>query len=397
MQRLSCWLLVLLVLSLALLSVAQTESDGGASMEGDIAISAPEGEPAATSFSDEETAAIAAGNEKFEFQAEVTRLMDIIINSLYSKREIFVREIISNAADALDKLRFLVLTNQTTLGPTSNLDIRIAYDRDAHTISFTDTGVGMTKDDLIKNLGVVAKSGTTDFLEAAAKGHDALSLIGQFGVGFYSVYLVAERVTVVSKHHSADSEQFIWESTADRTFTVSKDPRGNTLGRGTQVILHMKEDAKEFENEHEIRKLVERYSEFINYPIYLYVSKMVEPDEDPATVDKPPFTGEEDDVLVEDADEVKVDEPKPHVDRVEKWYWSRLNDVKAIWTRAPADISDDDYTSFYKTLTKDEKPPLAHTHFTAEGEITFRSILFVPKTPPAGMYDKVSSAHTGRR
>ena len=383
MHRLSCWLFVLLALSLVLFTLAAPDSSSP-STEDDLVMQTPEGAPSSAQFSEEESAAIASSGEKFEFQAEVGRLMDIIINSLYSKREIFMREIISNSADALDKVRYLALTNQTSLGDTPNLDIRIAYNKEEKTVSITDTGVGMTKDDLIRNLGVVAKSGTSDFLEAAAKGSDALSLIGQFGVGFYSVYLVAERVTVVSKH--TDSEQYVWESTAEKTFSVSKDPRGNTLGRGTQVILHMKDDAVEFLNEHEIKKLVERYSEFINYPIYLYLSKMVEPDVDPADVAEPKMpTGEDEELIVEEEPEA---EARPSADKVEKWYWKRLNDVKAIWTRQPADISDEEYTSFYKTLTKDEKPPLTHIHFTAEGEITFRSILFIPKEPPAGMYDK---------
>ena len=389
MQRVSCWLMVLVLLCLSVLTFSQSDTSiGSDSLTDDVTAPIPEDAPAAL-LSEEDSAAVSASSEKFEFQAEVHRLMDILINSLYSNRDIFIRELISNAADALDKVRYLALTNQTQLAATPNLDIRIAFDRDAKTISLTDTGVGMTRDDLIKNLGVVAKSGTSDFLEAAAKkGSDALSLIGQFGVGFYSVYLVADRVTVVSKHHSADSEQYIWESTAEKSFSVSKDPRGNTLGRGTQIILHMKDDASEFINEHELRKLVERYSEFINYPIYLYVSKMVEPDADPSVEEKPP-TGEEDEdeVSVSETDE-EAEAPKAPAERVEKWFWTRLNDVKAIWTRSPADITDDEYAAFYKTLTKDEKPPLAHIHFTAEGEITFRSILFVPSVVPAGAYDR---------
>ena len=322
MQRLSCWLVVLLLLCVSVLTLSQSDTPVTTdSLTDDLTAAMPEGAPPAL-LTEEDSATISASSEKFEFQAEVHRLMDILINSLYSNRDIFIRELISNAADALDKVRYLALTNQTQLGSTPNLDIRIAFDRDAKTISITDTGVGMTRDDLIKNLGVVAKSGTSDFLEAAAKkGSDALSLIGQFGVGFYSVYLVADRVTVVSKHHTPDSEQSIWESTAEKSFTVSKDPRGNTLGRGTQIILHMKDDAGEFINEHELRKLVERYSEFINYPIYLYVSKMVEPDQDPSVEEKPP-TGEEDEdeVSVSETDEEEAEPAKPPSgDRVEKW------------------------------------------------------------------------------
>jgi len=322
MRRVSCWLVVLLLLCLSYLTLAQSGTTITTdSLTDDITAAVPEGAPPAL-LTEEDAATVTASSEKFEFQAEVHRLMDILINSLYSNRDIFIRELISNAADALDKVRYLALTNQTHTGTTPNLDIRIAFDRDAKTISITDTGVGMTRDDLIKNLGVVAKSGTSDFLEAAAKkGSDALSLIGQFGVGFYSVYLVADRVTVVSKHHTPDSEQYIWESTAEKSFSVSKDPRGNTLGRGTQIILHMKDDAGEFINEHELRKLVERYSEFINYPIYLYVSKMVEADQDPSMQEPAAPTGEEDEDEVSVTEEEEEAEPAkpPSGERVEKW------------------------------------------------------------------------------
>jgi heat shock protein beta len=207
------------------------------------------------SFTDEQQKVLGEKQESFEFQAEVHRLMDILINSLYSKREIFLRELISNSADALDKIRYLTLTNQTTLGETEKLEIRISFDKDAKTLTIRDTGVGMTRDELKRNLGIVAKSGTTEFVEAASKGSDdALSLIGQFGVGFYSVYLAADKVTVVSK--SNNDTQHVWESKADKTFTIGEDPRGNTLGRGTQVTLHLKDDALEFANEHELKKLV---------------------------------------------------------------------------------------------------------------------------------------------
>jgi heat shock protein beta len=193
-----------------------------------------------------------------QFQAEVHRLMDILINSLYSKREIFLRELISNSADALDKIRYLALTNQTTLGETEKLEIRISFDKEAKTLTIRDTGVGMSREELKRNLGIVAKSGTTDFVEKLSsqnKGSDdALSLIGQFGVGFYSVYLAADKVTVVSK--SNNDTQHVWESKADKTFTIAEDPRGNTLGRGTQVTLHLKDDALEFASEHELKKLV---------------------------------------------------------------------------------------------------------------------------------------------
>ncbi len=194
-------------------------------------------------LSEEEKKIIEEKKEAFTFNADVSRLMDIIINSLYTKKEVFIRELISNASDALDKLRFISIQNPEQLGKFQDLEVRIDYDQDAKTLSITDTGVGMTKAELIKNLGTVAKSGTTAFLEAMGKG-DQMSLIGQFGVGFYSAFLVANKVEVTSK--SNDDEQHIWTSTADAKFFVTKDPRGDTLGRGTRVTLYLKDDASEF-------------------------------------------------------------------------------------------------------------------------------------------------------
>merc|ERR1712023_282105 len=213
--------------------------------------------------------------EKFEFQAEVTRLMDIIINSLYSNKEIFLREIISNASDALDKIRFLAVTDKDALGEgdTAKLEMKISPDKTKDTLTLTDKGIGMTKQDLINNLGTIAKSGTSSFLEKLKEGGD-INLIGQFGVGFYSVYLVADKVTVRTKHN--DDKQYIWESTADSSFTIAEDPEGDTLGRGTEITLHLKDDCKEFTEGDKIKDLVKKYSEFISFPIYLKETKTVE-------------------------------------------------------------------------------------------------------------------------
>jgi len=392
MGRFSFLLLALLVVSSAVIIPRATAEDVGGTVDPGNAVEAGTVPSAASqSFSESELNALHKSEEKHEFQAEVTRLMDIIINSLYSKREIFVREIISNAADALDKARYLSLTNQTSLGEgdSAKLEIRISYDKDAKTLTFRDTGVGMTKADLIKNLGIVAKSGTSEFVEAATSG-DALSLIGQFGVGFYSVYLVADKVTVISKNNN--DNQYVWESTADRTFTIAEDPRGNTLGRGTSVILHMKSDSEEFLAEAEIKKLVERYSEFINYPIYLLTSKQVDKevvDEAATAADAETEKTQEEMEVSEEEEAAEEKKPKMKTIKETAWEWSRLNDVKAIWTRGPSEISDEEYTAFFKTLVKDsDAEPLDHIHFTAEGEITFRSILYIPKKAPAALYDK---------
>merc|ERR1719265_1767165 len=217
-------------------------------------------------------------SEKHEFQAEVNRLMDIIINSLYTDKQVFLRELISNAADALEKARFYSVQDDSFLGDAKDLEVKIEHDAEAKTLSIIDSGVGMSKADLINNLGTVAKSGTTNFLEAMAEGADA-NLIGQFGVGFYSAFLVADKVSVTSKCNE-DPVQHVWESTADASFTVVDDPRGNTLGRGTRVTLHLKEDAHDYLSEDKLKETAKKYSQFIQFPIYVKVKKEVEADSD---------------------------------------------------------------------------------------------------------------------
>merc|ERR1711972_1014805 len=239
-------------------------------------------------------------SEKHEFQAEVSRLMDIIINSLYTDKQVFLRELISNAADALEKARFHSVQDETFLGDTKDLEVKIEHDADAKTISIVDSGVGMSKADLINNLGTVAKSGTTNFLEAMAEGADA-NLIGQFGVGFYSAFLVADKVSVTSKCND-DPVQHVWESSADASFTVVDDPRGNTLGRGSRVTLHLKEDAHDYLSEDKLKETAKKYSQFIQFPIYVKVKKEVEAD------DEDEKEGEEKDEDKEKDDEKEKDE-----------------------------------------------------------------------------------------
>jgi len=309
--------------------------------------------------------------------------MDIIINSLYTKKEVFIRELISNASDALDKVRFISLQNPEFLGATPQLEILIDFDYDAKTISITDTGIGMTKAELIKNLGTVAKSGTTAFLEAMGKG-DSLNLIGQFGVGFYSAFLVANKVVVASK--SNDDEQHIWTSTADAKFFVTKDPRGDTLGRGTRVTLHLKDDAVEYVEQDKIKNLVKKYSEFIQYPIKLFISKevrkQVEEEEEPAKTDE-----SADEIKDEGEVEKEPGEKKTKTVTEQVWEWDTINEIKAIWLRDKSEITDEEYHNFYKTITKDHETPIAYTHFTAEGEIEFKSILYIPSQAPYDLFE----------
>merc|ERR1719240_269813 len=337
--------------------------------------------------------------EKFEFQAEVTRLMDIIINSLYSNKEIFLREIISNASDALDKIRFLAVTDKDALGEgdTAKLEMRISPDKSKDTLTLTDRGIGMTKQDLINNLGTIAKSGTSSFLEKLKEGGD-VNLIGQFGVGFYSVYLVADKVTVRTKHN--DDKQYIWESTADSSFTIKEDPEGNTLGRGSAITLHLKDDCKEFTEGDKIKELVKKYSEFISFPIYLKETKTVEkevPVEEEEKKEEEKKEGEEkkdekkDDLEVKDGDETK--KPKTKKVNEEVVEWNQVNSETAIWTRSPRDVEDDEYNRFYKTISKDAEDPLTKMPFSAEGEIEFKSILFIPSKAPYDLLEGKSKSN----
>jgi heat shock protein 90kDa beta len=347
-------------------------------------------------FSEEQEGALAATQESFEFQAEVNRLMDIIINSLYKKKEIFLREIISNASDALDKIRFLSVGNaDDVLGDTKDLEIRISFNTDLKTLTIRDTGVGMTKADLVNNLGTVAKSGTTNFVEALADGQD-MSLIGQFGVGFYSVYLVADKVRVVSKNN--DDDQYIWESTADSSFTVAKDPRGNTMGRGTEITLFLKDDAHEFLKQERLEEMIQKYSEFITFPIHLYkkTEEVVEVDDEGEDADE----GDDEEVSAEeDGSEVEVEEEDNSEKRTEKvdvWDWHRINSNVAIWARDKDEVQEEEYHAFYSSIAKDGSDALTWIHFKAEGEVEFKSILFVPDSAGT-LYDSYNERRAGIR
>ncbi|CAK9875385.1 unnamed protein product [Sphagnum jensenii] len=334
--------------------------------------------------------------EKFEFQAEVSRLMDIIINSLYSNKDIFLRELISNASDALDKIRFLSLTDKSVLGEgdESKLDIHIKLDKEKKILTIRDTGIGMTKEDLIKNLGTIAKSGTSAFLEQMQKGGD-LNLIGQFGVGFYSVYLVADYVEVVSKHN--DDKQYIWESKADGNFAVIEDTENEPLGRGTEIRIHLKEEASEYAQEDKLRELVKKYSEFINFPIYLWSSKEVDvevpADEDEeAEKETAGKDSTEEEVIVED-EEDEEKKPKTKTIKETKWDWELLNSVKAIWLRNPKDVTPEEYDKFYHSLAKDfsTEKPMSWTHFNAEGDVEFKAVLFIPPSAPYDLFENYYS------
>jgi len=368
-----------LVLGLTLLACAFAEDE-----KAEEAVASDE--KVVDGFSEADRSKMSEGSEKHEFQAEVNRLMDIIINSLYTDKQVFLRELISNAADALEKARFHSVQDESFLGDAKDLEIKIEHDPDAKTISIVDTGVGMSKADLINNLGTVAKSGTTNFLEAMAEGGDA-NLIGQFGVGFYSAFLVADKVSVTSKCND-DPVQHVWESAADASFTVVDDPRGNTLGRGSRVTLHLKEDAHDYLSEDKLKESAKKYSQFIQFPIYVKVKKEVdvEAEEDDDDDDKEDEEEKKDDVETKDEEEKEEEEEKKPKKKT-VFEWEQVNTQKAIWLRAKEDVTEEEYNEFYKSISKDYLDPLAYTHFNAEGEIEFKSILFLPKKAPFDMMD----------
>jgi len=336
--------------------------------------------------------------EKHVFQAEVNRMMKLIINSLYRNKEVYLRELISNASDALDKVRLMSLTDKSVLAATEELSIKIKADKENHVLHITDTGVGMTKQDLITNLGTIAKSGTADFLNRLqdASSTDQFSdLIGQFGVGFYSAFLVADKVVVTTKHN--EDKQYIWESDAN-SYSVVEDPRGDTLKRGTTISLYLKEESYDFLEQDTVRDLIKKYSQFINFNIYLWgsstktVEEPIEEDEEEVADEEPEKKEEDDEGAVEEDKE--EEEKKPKTKKVDKttWDWELCNESKPIWTRKPDEIEQGEYDEFYKSITKDKNGPMTQSHFIAEGEVTFKSLLFIPNTQASEQFNSYGKA-----
>ncbi|UPR01305.1 heat shock protein Hsp90 [Chloropicon primus] len=362
---------------------------------------------AAASTTTTTTTTAAAASETFTFQAEVSRLLDIIINSLYSNKDIFLRELISNASDALDKIRLLSLTDPDALRTGKELEVRISVDKEKGVLVIRDTGVGMTKEELVRNLGTIAKSGTSAFIDQVTKGAvggdgdeaedgdaSGMNLIGQFGVGFYSAFLAADKVQVVSKGNGDDG-QHVWESAADGNFAVYEDPLAEErpLGRGTQLNLFIKEEAKEYLDQNVLADLVKQYSQFINYPIFLLEEEKrdieVEATEEDEIVDDDEDDNDDDNDDDEEEEEEEDEEegPKMVTKTITEEVWRRKNDAKAIWLRNPSEVEDEEYSAFFKTIAKGQfhtadPEPFAKSHFKAEGDVEFRSILYIPKDKP---------------
>ncbi|KAK8289826.1 hypothetical protein V6Z11_D07G214700 [Gossypium hirsutum] len=321
--------------------------------------------------------------EKYEYQAEVSRLMDLIVNSLYSNKEVFLRELISNASDALDKLRYLSVTDPQLSKDAVNLDIRIQTDKDNGIITITDSGIGMTRQELVDCLGTIAQSGTAKFLKAVKESKDAgtdNNLIGQFGVGFYSAFLVSDKVVVSTKSPKSD-KQYVWEGEANASsYTIWEETNPeNLIPRGTRLTLYLKRDDKGFAHPERVQKLVKNYSQFVSFPIYTWqekgITKEVEVDEDPAEAKEA------------DQDE-KIEKKKKTKKVVERyWDWELTNETQPIWLRNPKEVTTEEYNEFYKKTFNEYSDPLASSHFTTEGEVEFRSVLYVPAASPMGRDD----------
>lgn len=310
-----------------------------------------------TATHEQATDKTASHEETLGFQTEVKQLLNLMIHSLYSNREIFLRELISNAADACDKLRYAALDNDALYEGDSELRIEIEHDRDANTITLRDNGVGMNREDVIANLGTIARSGTAEFLkQLSGEQQKDAKLIGQFGVGFYSGFIVADEIAVrTRKAGTQTSEGVEWRSKGEGEFTVADIERAQ---HGTEIILHLKEDAKEFADDYRLQGLVRKYSDHIEVPVRM-----------PKT-------------------ETAKDDEGNSIEGSEVTTWETVNEATALWSRPKSDVSDDEYKAFYKHVAHDFSDPLTWSHNKVEGKLEYTSLLYVPGRAPFDMFDR---------
>jgi molecular chaperone HtpG len=297
--------------------------------------------------------------DNYQFQAEINQLMSLIINSFYSNRDIFLRELVSNASDAIDKHRHDVLDSGTM--SDVQYHIRVTPNKDGKELVIEDNGIGMTKQDMIDNLGTIARSGTKAFMESQKTD----GMIGQFGVGFYSAFLVAESVSVTS---SKNGETHTWDSAASGTFTITQVDGIDKERHGTRIVLHLKDDHLEYMEEHRIRELIKKHNQFISHPIELYVTKTIE-------VEVEVESKEGDIEVIDEKTKKEVQE------------YEQLNTEQPIWTRNPNDVTEDEYHAFYKAISGDVEPPLAYKHFSVEGQLEYKGIIYIPKRAPFDMFE----------
>ena len=313
--------------------------------------------------------------ETLGFQTEVTQLLDLMVHSLYSHKEIFLRELISNASDASDKLRFEAIKNPKYLKDDPELKIQIDLDEKAKILTVRDNGIGMSREDIIDHLGTIAKSGTKQFVESLTGDQSKDSqLIGKFGVGFYSVFMVAKKVVVTSLRAGLKSEEAVrWESSGGGKYSVENVTKES---RGTEIMVYLKDEQKEYADEHQIRSIITKYSDHIALPIEM--KEMPKPDSE--------MDPEMD--LGDDADKKDKKKDKKSDKKPEELKYETVNKAKALWVRSKSEITDEEYNEFYKTLSYDYQDPLTHIHSKVEGNQEYTSLFYIPSVAPFDMYDR---------
>jgi molecular chaperone HtpG len=330
-------------------------------------------------------------NETYAFSADINQLLSLIINTFYSNKDVFLRELISNSSDALDKIRYKSLTDPAELNTEKNLQIKISFNKEARQLIIQDTGIGMTKQELITNLGTIAKSGTKTFIESMTNVNNDISMIGQFGVGFYSAYLVANKVDVISKNNN--DVCYIWESTAGGSFNIS-EYEDATITRGTKMILHLKDDMDKYLEENTIKELIKKHNQFISFPIYLECQKSKEVEveaevEEQEQKNKEEVEKTDDDTKVEDVEENEEDKKEQTKKTKTEIYfeYDHLNQERPIWLRKPEEVTQEEYVSFYKNISNDYDEHMDVSHFSVEGNIEFKGLLYIPKRAPFDIFD----------